>query len=453
MAKDTEQPLPPQPWPNAGGTPDLGPLPPEERARRRAATPPPAPSKEQSVKKTKRDSRKQRLRDLHKQDGRYIPRKGWARLRYRFVFWVHLWVIRLTFLKPGRYPRPYIPVPGLSERALLAVRTTKNARFDACKFVAVFNLQGGVGKSTLAVMLAKLWKRTRIEMAVLVQDCNRDRGTTADRITRTVKFAVRDLIANLRYVKTLADFTRYCSEDDGVYVLAGTRAEDYEGIERVDKQSWADLHQREARLVNFVVDDCGTSTDSPSNTQALYRSDVIIVPFSPTEVGIRQAKATFAYLLAEQPRKACRSIFVANRFFAFPGMSRRKLQKIRNQFELGDPDRNEKGFGEDFQQVTLMPMGISLSLFLGLRVNLAAIRRRVLVQMYEIVATIADRLADSKVDDEGSQKTHEELAQEGKIPVIPQENNESHDEEQVPEMGLTHINGSPTPLAVAPATA
>ena len=412
-------PQEPQPFPGATRNPDLGPPAPEPTADPAAKPDTQAAQKPDKPPKTKRTKKKQLLRSWHKRDGRYIPTMGWARFRYSLVFWLHLWFIRLTFRKPGHFPKAYIPRPGWAERSKLAVKNTKNARFKSCKFVAFFNLQGGVGKSTLAIVFAKMWKRARIEMAILVQDCNRDRGTTADRIVRTVKFAVSDLIENLRYVLTLPDFTVYTSEDDGVFILAGTRPNNYEGLEKVEEESWGKLHECEAGLFSLVGDDCGTSTDSPSNVKALERADQIVVPFSTTQVGISQAKQTFAYLLKKHPAKAKKVVFVANRFIALPFRTRAKLAKIRSQFVFGDPEKGEPGFGSDFNEVVIVPMSVSFSLFMGRNVQPDAIRRKVLVQTQELVSMIASRLEDGRVNDMASQLTHIEMAARGLIDPIP----------------------------------
>lgn len=422
----------PQPFPNATRNPDLGPQPPTPTAD--PAATPAVTKAEETVKppKPKRIKRKYLLRNQHKLDGRYIPTMGWARFRYELMFWLDLWFIRFTFAKPGRYPKPYIPGPGWKERGKLAVKNTRNARFKSCKFVAFFNLKGGVGKTTLALMFAKMWKQARIEMAVLVQDCNRDRGTTADQIVRTVKFAISDLIANLRYILTLPDFTVYTSEDEGVFVLAGTRPNSHQGLEKVEKESWDTLHELESGLFNLVGDDCGTSTDSPSNVEALNWADQIVVPFTANPIGILMAKATFAYLLKKQPDKAKTAVFVAMRFISLPFRGEVKLQKIRDMFVHGDPDpeKDDPGFGELFDGVTILPMSYDLSLRISQYVRPKNFRRRVLVQTQELVSMIASRLEDGRVNDMNSQLTHIQMAELNLIEAIPpvktQDSSESH---------------------------
>lgn len=442
----------PQPFPNATQNPDLGPQPPTPTAD--PASKPIVATAKESVqpKRAKRIKKKQLLRGHHKHDGRYIPTMGWARARYLFVFWLHLWYVRLTFTKPGQFPKPYIPGPGWTERGRLAVRNTRNARFKSCKFVAFFNLKGGVGKTTLALMFAKMWKQARIEMAVLVQDCNRDRGTTADQIVRTVKFAISDLVANLRYILTLPDFTVYTSEDEGIFVLAGTRANSHEGLEKVEEKSWDTLHELESGLFSLVGDDCGTSTDSPSNVKALDWADQIVVPFTPNPIGILMAKATFGYLLEQEPKKAKRAVFVATRFTSFPFRAKAKLEKIRNMFVYGDPEKGVPGFGEAFDEVTIVPMSYDLSLRISQYVRPRVFRHKVRVQTQELVSMIASRLEDGRVNDTDSQLTHIEMAAKGIIDDIPATVPQGSSESQGGANGA-HQDVTPPPHALTPVSA
>lgn len=353
-----------------------------------APTPPPKESRGISVRVAQ-----VRLRLMAYREEKQIPTKGLPMLIYRLLYGCAF----LAQLVGVKRARPFIPRLSKRERRHLALCQIKRTRLFSCKVVALFSLKGGVGKTTLSKLLAQLWKLERRGEAVLVQDCNRDRGTLGDRGLRTTEFGIPDLIGNLGHVQTRSDFNRYATvtEEEGVLVVASSRPDTYAGTEGVTREEMEALHDVEARHFSLVYDDLGTSTDSPTNRAALNKADVVVIVTTPANDSVQQAIMTFAYLQKEYPEKARCAILVVNRCWPWT-----RLQAIRRQFAAV--------FGNQLvQNVGFVSMGFTLTQQLGRNVSPANVRSGVRVNGHTLNALIASRLTDGTVGE--PELTHQEM--------------------------------------------
>ena len=306
--------------------------------------------------------------------------------------------------------------PSVRERQNFAQIEMKRSLFYARKVNSFLTLKGGIGKTTLAKLFGDVFKMTRKGLNVLVQDCNRDRGTLGDRGPRTTRFAVLDLVRDIAKVKSLADFARYCNETvHGTLILASTHDGEYSGVNRMTGTQFDAVDAQSENFFQLVAYDLGTSFDSATNVHALMASDCVVVPTTPAKDSINQAKQTYGWLFMDPAdRTEEETQQFAGRPIDFRDVARNSILVVNRRWPWTSLKRMRAKFaaefGPDFDHVLVMGVGVSLKLSLGANIDPMKVRRGVRTDIMELVAAFSMRVRDAVSDDPNSQLAIDEAA-------------------------------------------
>jgi MinD-like ATPase involved in chromosome partitioning or flagellar assembly len=298
--------------------------------------------------------------------------------------------------------------PNLTERGHRASRTIRLSEFRGCKMVSFFAFKGGVGKTTLAALTAATLKWVKTGLNVLLQDGNTDNGTLSDRMILTTKHIMTDVIKNLPYIHTIADFNVYTSDSEGVKTLASNRDDEFDGITDVKPDEFKALVECELDLFEVVITDLGTSTEAASNLVSLRHSAAIVIPTTPSKVNVKKAMNTFAWLLSQEEYRDLalnHLVLVVNR--RMPWSS---LKRINARFV-------EK-FGDQFNNVAVHGVSYSFSMGHDKVPSPSHVSKRIRVQLLELSATLCQRTADFSTENPDSQLTHMEMVEQGLLDAL-----------------------------------
>jgi len=143
------------------------------------------------------------------------------------------------------------------------------------RFVAVLSRKGGVGKTTVSTLLGMALASIREDRVVAI-DANPDRGTLAERITKTTEETVRDLVENAGEIHAFSDFQKRVSRDETrLDILASdTNPNLQEEFDADDYDTVADLAKR---FYSIVLTDCGTGMIHSVMKATLDRADQLVV--------------------------------------------------------------------------------------------------------------------------------------------------------------------------------
>jgi len=143
------------------------------------------------------------------------------------------------------------------------------------RFVAVLSRKGGVGKTTVSTLLGMALASIREDRVVAI-DANPDRGTLAERITKTTEETVRDLVEHAGEIQAFSDFQKRVSRDETrLDILASdTNPNLQEEFDAEDYDTVADLAKR---FYSIVLTDCGTGMIHSVMRATLDRADQLVV--------------------------------------------------------------------------------------------------------------------------------------------------------------------------------
>ena len=143
------------------------------------------------------------------------------------------------------------------------------------RFVAVLSRKGGVGKTTVSTLLGMALASIREDRVVAI-DANPDRGTLAERITKTTEETVRDLVESAADIHAFSDFQKRVSRDETrLDILASdTNPNLQEEFDADDYNTVADLAKR---FYSIVLTDCGTGMIHSVMKATLDRADQLVV--------------------------------------------------------------------------------------------------------------------------------------------------------------------------------
>ena len=199
-----------------------------------------------------------RLVTSRAREKRQPPEGGWQRLVYELTF-------------HGYHPGDAKPV-----RSRKSLEQRIGRRLDGpTQFVAVLSRKGGVGKTTVSMLLGMALASIREDRVVAI-DANPDRGTLAERITKTTEETVRDLVDHAPEIQAFSDFQRrVCRDETRLDVLASdTNPNLQEEFDAVDYETVAELSQR---FYSIVLTDCGTGMIHSVMKATLDRADQLVV--------------------------------------------------------------------------------------------------------------------------------------------------------------------------------
>lgn len=179
------------------------------------------------------------------------------------------------------------------ERKALDARIGKRLE-GGTRFIAVLTRKGGVGKTTLSMLLGMTLADVR-EDRVIAIDANPDRGTLAERIPKSTRATVRDVVTRGDSIRTFSEFQSLISRDaTRLDVLASdTDPTVVEAFDEDDYNAVADLVER---FYSVVVTDCGTGMLHSAMSATLQRADAIVVVSGGSVDEARLASETLTWL-------------------------------------------------------------------------------------------------------------------------------------------------------------
>ena len=179
----------------------------------------------------------------------------------------------------------------------------------SAKFVPVLTRKGGVGKTTITTMLGMALAMVR-EDRVIAIDANPDRGTLAERFTRTTDKTVRDVVNRAADIRSFSDFSEYVSRDKTrLDVLASdTDPMLSEAFDEADYNVVANLVER---YYSVALTDCGTGIIHSVMKATLDRADGLVIVSGGSFDEARLAAETLTWLEANGYKHLARNAIVA----------------------------------------------------------------------------------------------------------------------------------------------
>jgi MinD-like ATPase involved in chromosome partitioning or flagellar assembly len=214
--------------------------------------------------------------------------------------------------KPGRRPRPEgrvaelvyaatLHLVNLGDSAPVRARKALDARIarpfaDGARFIPVLSRKGGVGKTTITVLLGMALADVR-EDRVLAIDANPDRGTLADRVTKQTRSTVRDVVW---HAPDLADFDELATHVSRDITGLDVAASDADPLlaDAFDDGGFNVVADVVAPHYGVIVTDSGTGVVHSVMRAALQRADAVVVVSGGSVDEARLASETLTWLEA-----------------------------------------------------------------------------------------------------------------------------------------------------------
>lgn len=173
--------------------------------------------------------------------------------------------------------------------ARIATRLTGGARF-----VPILTRKGGVGKTTVTTLLGMALASVRDDRVVAI-DANPDRGTLAERISRSTESTVRDLVANAANISGYTGFSEYTSRDETRLDVLASETDPHvsEAFSDADYETVAELA---AQNYSIILTDCGTGIVHSVMKPVLERAHSIVVVTGSSVDEARLASETLTWL-------------------------------------------------------------------------------------------------------------------------------------------------------------
>jgi len=201
---------------------------------------------------------------------------------------------------------------------------------NGTKFVPVLTRKGGVGKTTVSTLLGMAMALVR-EDRVIAIDANPDRGTLAERVSKSTRFTVRDVVNRAASIDGFADFSTMVSRDvSRLDVLASDS--DPMLSEAFDEGDYNVVADMAARYYSVVLTDCGTGIVHSVMRPTLQRASTLVVVSGGSVDEARLASETLTWLEANGYGDLVRNSVVALNT-ATQGTQLVKLDEIENHFK------------------------------------------------------------------------------------------------------------------------
>ena len=223
---------------------------------------------------------------------RPAPESGWRKLAYYLT--LKLW-------NPGDSPK-------------VKARKAMDARIAAlmeggAKFIPVLTRKGGVGKTTISTLLGMAMAQVR-EDRVIAIDANPDRGTLAERVSKSTRFTVRDVVNRAAAIDGFSEFSNMVSRDETRLDVLASDADPMlsEAFNEGDYNVVADMA---ARYYSIVITDCGTGIVHSVMRPTLQRANAIVIVSGGSVDEARLASETLTWLEANGYGELVRNSVVA----------------------------------------------------------------------------------------------------------------------------------------------
>ena len=201
---------------------------------------------------------------------------------------------------------------------------------NGTKFVPVLTRKGGVGKTTVSTLLGMAMALVR-EDRVIAIDANPDRGTLAERVSKSTRFTVRDVVNRAASIDGFSDFSTMVSRDvSRLDVLASDS--DPMLSEAFDEGDYNVVADMAARYYSVVLTDCGTGIVHSVMRPTLQRASTLGVVSGGSVDEARLASETLTWLEANGYGDLVRNAVVALNT-ATQGTQLVKLDEIEQHFK------------------------------------------------------------------------------------------------------------------------
>ena len=215
------------------------------------------------------------------------------------------------------------------ERKALDARIGKGFE-GGTRFVAVLTRKGGVGKTTITTLLGMALADVR-EDRVLAIDANPDRGTLAERIIKSTRATVRDVVTRAKSLTTFTEFQTLVSRDvTRLDVLASDT--DPTVAEAFDEDDYNVVADMAEKFYSVVVTDCGTGMLHSAMKATLQRVDSVVVVCGGSVDESRLASETLTWLESNGYEDLVKNAVVALNT-ATQGTNLVKLEEIEAHFQ------------------------------------------------------------------------------------------------------------------------
>jgi MinD-like ATPase involved in chromosome partitioning or flagellar assembly len=210
----------------------------------------------------------------------------------------------------------YLTLKSVNLGDSLKVRERKalDARIGAAldggaRFVPVLTRKGGVGKTTVSTLLGMALSLSR-EDRVIAIDANPDRGTLAERISKSTRFTVRDVVNRAAAIDGFTDFSTMVSRDVTRLDVLASDSDPMlsEAFNEGDYNVVADMA---ARYYSIVLTDCGTGIVHSVMRPTLQRASGLVIVSGGSVDEARLASETLTWLEANGYGDLVRNAVVA----------------------------------------------------------------------------------------------------------------------------------------------
>jgi MinD-like ATPase involved in chromosome partitioning or flagellar assembly len=198
------------------------------------------------------------------------------------------------------------------------------------RFVPVLTRKGGVGKTSVTTMLGMALAQSRDDRVVAI-DANPDRGTLAERFTRTTDLTVRDLVSKAPSVTSFSEFSTYVSRDKTRLDVLASDTDPFlsEAFGENDYNVVADLV---SRYYSIALTDCGTGIVHSVMRATLLRADALVIVSGGSFDEARLAAETLTWLESNGYTELVRNSVVAINT-ATQGTNLVKINEIEAHFQ------------------------------------------------------------------------------------------------------------------------
>jgi MinD-like ATPase involved in chromosome partitioning or flagellar assembly len=200
---------------------------------------------------------------------------------------------------------------------------------SGARFVPVLTRKGGVGKTTVTTLLGMAMASTR-EDRVIAIDANPDRGTLAERISKSTPATVRDVVNLVAGISGFTDFAELVSKDKTrLHVLASDT--DPQLSEAFDEDDYNVVADQAARFYSIVLTDCGTGVVHSVMKPTLERADGLVIVSGGSVDEAKLASETLTWLEVNGHSDLVKNAIVALNT-ATQGTNVVKLEEIETHF-------------------------------------------------------------------------------------------------------------------------
>jgi MinD-like ATPase involved in chromosome partitioning or flagellar assembly len=179
------------------------------------------------------------------------------------------------------------------ERKALEARIARQFEGGA-RFIPILTRKGGVGKTTITTLLGMALASERDDRVIAI-DANPDRGTLAERVSKTTRSTVRDVVTRASSINGFTDFSSLVSRDE---TRLDILASDTDPLlsEAFDEDDYNVVADQAARYYSIVLTDCGTGIVHSVMRATLQRADSVVIVSGGSVDEARLASETLTWL-------------------------------------------------------------------------------------------------------------------------------------------------------------